>query len=225
MADDNTTAHPASEYEVEVQKTIPFHDEIMRTAIDVALTARPSPARWLDTGAGPGKLALLAHARTPDTEIFVADPSEAMLALARARLSEWPQDRFVAKGSAELPDIGPFDVITAMLCHHYGDMAARESAVARCRALLAPGGAFVVVENVRAETDAGHAMQRARWAAWLKRAGRDDAAIAKHFAREGSAFFPIRVSEHMALLSRSFDMVEMVWRAYGQAGFVATLAR
>ncbi len=224
MARDNTTAHPASEYEVEVQNTIPFHDEIMRTAIDVALTMRPSPARWLDTGAGPGKLVENARALAPKTEFVVADPSAAMLSIARARLADLPGERFVQTGSDELPEIGPFDVITAVQCHHYGDMAARERAVARCRHLLAPGGVLVVFENVRAETDAGHAIQRARWAAWMKRAGRDDAAIERQLAREGTAFFPIRPSEHASLLARHFDTVEMVWRAYGQAGFVATLA-
>ena len=79
---------------------------------------------------------------------------------------------------------------------------------------------FVTFENVRAETDVGHALQRKRWAEWQRRQGRDDATVEKHLAREGQAFFPIRVSEHLALLARSgFRTVEIVWRAYGQAGF------
>jgi tRNA (cmo5U34)-methyltransferase len=93
--------------------------------------------------------------------------------------------------------------------------------------LLAPGGVFVTFENVRAETDAGHAMQRARWAAWQKRNGRADDAVKKHLAREGTSFFPIRTSEHDALLRRVFverASIELVWRAYGQAGFAVMLA-
>jgi tRNA (cmo5U34)-methyltransferase len=216
---DNTTAHEANEYETEVVRTIPFHEEIHRTAIDVVLSAC-TPKRWLDTGCGPGKLAELAAARSPGAELWLADPSEAMLGLARARHASLPSERFVPKGSADLPDLGRFDAITAVLCHHYGDGAARARAVARCRELLAPGGVFVTFENVRAETDEGHAIQRKRWAEWQRRAGRDEATIEKHLAREGTAFFPIRVSEHLALLARSgFRTVEIVWRAYGQAGF------
>ena len=220
---DNATAHAASDYEREVVRTIPLHAEIQRTAIEVALAARPSPRRWLDTGAGPGRLVELAAARSPGTELWAADPSEAMLAIARTRVAP---ERLLHAATEALPDAsafgGPLDVITAVLCHHYGDVAARERAVARCRELLAPGGALVVFENVRAETELGHRLQRARWAEWQRAQGRDEATIEKHLAREGTAFFPLRVSEHLALLARlGFPTVELVFRAYGQAGFLA----
>ena len=219
---DNTTAHRASEYETEVKRTIPFHDEILATAIHAALAMRDAPpASWLDTGAGPGELVMKARSASPSSRFFVGDPSRAMLDVARARLG-LPDDRYFEVGSADLPDIGPLDVVTAIQCHHYGDVAARERAVARCRQLLAPRGVLVVFENVRAETERGHAAQRARWADWLRSRGRDEKAIEKQLAREGTAFFPIRVSEHLALLQKlQFEDVELVWRAYGQAGFVA----
>jgi len=216
---DNTTAHKAEEYEAEVGRTIPFHDEMLRTAVDVAL-AVVSPKRWLDTGCGPGKLVEMAAARAPRTEFWLADPSEAMLAIARARHAALPPERFILAKSEELPSLGRLDAITAVQCHHYGDIAARARAVARCRELLAPGGVLVVFENVRAETDDGQRVQRKRWADFQRRAGRDEATIEKHLAREGKAFFPIRVSEHLALFAASgFRTVEIVWRAYGQAGF------
>jgi len=220
---DNATAHAASDYEREVERTIPFHAEILRTAVDVALAARPNPSRWLDTGAGPGRLVELASARSPSTSFFAADPSDAMLAIARTRIAP---ERLIRATSETLPDAsafgGPLDVITAVQCHHYGDAAARERSVARCRDLLAPGGVLVVFENVRAETDRGHAIQRERWASWQRAQGRDEATVHKHLEREGKAFFPIRVSEHLELLRRlGFEAVEIIWRAYGQAGFVA----
>jgi trans-aconitate methyltransferase len=87
---DNTTAHAAIDYEREVENTIPFHAAILEQAVDVALSAVPAPGRWLDTGCGPGRLAGLALRRAPDTTLFLADPSEAMLALARANNPEIP---------------------------------------------------------------------------------------------------------------------------------------
>jgi len=215
---DNTTAHAASDYESEVARTIPFHGEMLRTAIDCVL-ARGTPKRWLDTGAGPGKLVELARARAPSTTFVIADPSEAMLTIARERN---PGIEALLVGSEALPELAPFDAITAIQCHHYSDADGRWRAVKRCRELLAPGGTFVTFENVRAETDEGHESQRKRIADWQRSVGRDEAAIAKHLSREGTAFFPIRVSEHLALLARvGFTKVEIVWRAYGQAGFEA----
>lgn len=216
---DNATAHSAREYEAEVSRTIPWHEEILRTAVDV-VTAACAPGRWLDTGCGPGKLVALGRAAAPFAEFWLADPSEAMLALARERFGDLADERFVGATTQALPRLGPFDAITAIQCHHYGDVDARVRAIARCRELLAPGGVLVTFENVRAETDEAHALQRKRWAEFQRRAGRDEATIEKQLAREGTAFFPIRVSEHLALLARAgFATVEIVWRAYGQAGF------
>ncbi len=165
----------------------------------------------------------MARALAPSTAFWMADPSDAMLAIARQRNEGIAPERFLTKSSEDLPERthfgGPLDAITAVQCHHYGDAQARERAVSRCRALLVTGGVLVVFENVRAETAEGHALQRKRWAAWQRRMGRDDKAIDKALAREGTAFFPIRVSEHMALLSHVGFRVELVWRAYGQAGF------
>ena len=216
---DNTTAHKAEEYEAEVHKTIPFHDEILRTAIDVVLASKPEVKRWLDTGCGPGKLVEQARERAPKVEYVLADPSAAMLEIAKARhpgLVGWQA------GSADLPEGEPFDAITAVLCHHYLDANARMKSVERIRDRLAPGGVLVAFENVRAESDVGHALQRKRWGDYQRRMGRDDEGVAKQQAREGTAFFPIRVSEHLALFARlGFQNVELVWRAYGQAGFFA----
>jgi tRNA (cmo5U34)-methyltransferase len=220
---DNASAHPASAYEDEVRRTIPFHAAFLELAVEAALAAVPAPARWLDTGCGPGRLVELARARCPEASFFLADPSIAMLDLARARHPDLPADRFVLAPSHALPELGAFDVITAVQCHHYyPEAGGREGALRRCRAMLRPGGALVVFENVRAETDAGHALQRQRWAAWQRAQGRDEATVTAQLAREGTKFFPIRGSEHARLLERiGFATVEPVWRAYGQAGFLA----
>jgi hypothetical protein len=69
-------------------------------------------------------------------------------------------------------------------------------------------------------------MQRKRWAAWMRAQGRDEAWAAGHLAREGTKYFPIRVSEHVALLGRvGFEPVEVIWRAFGQAGMLAIVPR
>ena len=217
---DNTTPHAASDYEREITRTIPFHSEILAQAIEATLVAHPSPGRWLDTGCGPGKLVELARARCR-AEFTLADPSREMLDLARAKHGDMPPDRFLHVASQELPDAAPFDAITAVQCHHYSDRAGRECAVSRCFELLGPRGVFVAFENVRAETDAGQVMARERWGNWLRGQGHDEKEVRTFLARENTKYFPIRVSEHLELLSRvGFSVVELLWRSFAQAGFV-----
>ena len=214
----------AEDYESEVRLTIPLHAELLTLAINAVLAAAPSASPWLDTGCGPGRLAQLARARAPSAALFLADPSPAMLALARARHADLPPERFMPCASDALPEgAPPFAAITALQCHHYyPDAAGRARALARCFARLAPGGLLFTSENVRADSERGQAQQRARWAAWLAAQGRAPGEVAAQLAREGTAFFPLRVGELAALLrGAGFEDVELVWRSHGQAAFVA----
>src|SRR5690348_7405863 len=104
---DNTTAHASADYEREVANTIPFHAVLLEQAVDVALAAVPAPHRWLDTGCGPGRLTGLARQRAPEASFFLADPSEAMLTLARAHNPALSADRFLPVPSHELPEVEP----------------------------------------------------------------------------------------------------------------------
>ena len=220
---DNASAHSADDYAHEVKKTIPFHDQMIDLAIEVGFAAVPSATRWLDTGCGPGALVAEARRFAPDVAFVLADPAAAMLDLACARNPEIPAGNFLLFPSDALPDVAPFDVITAVQSHHYyADEGGRERALRRCLALLKPGGALIVFENVRAETDLGHALQRRRWAAFQHSQGRDVETVDAHLAREDVKFFPLRVSEHHALLKKiGFPIVETIWRAHSQAGFLA----
>ena len=221
---DNATQHAAADYEREIQRTIPLHARMLDEAVDAALTLCPAPTRWLDTGCGPGRLGELVAERCK-AELTFADPSAAMLAIARAKHPRVPPHRFLQVPSEGLTAEAQFDVVTAIQCHHYGDAAARARAVARCFEALVPGGALVVFENVRAETDAWQSAARKRWAAWQRAQGREEEVVLAHLAREGTKFFPVPVSEHLAVLSRAgFAVVELLWRSYSQAGFVGISA-
>lgn len=219
---DNTTAYAAKDYEYEVRRTIPFHSVILDLAIEVARTIQPNPKRWLDTGCGPGRLVERARAKCINTDFILADPSDGMLNIAREVHHDLNESNFIAASSQSLPELEPFDVITAIQCHHYGDHTARKQALIRCRDLLTRKGVLIVFENVYAKTEQGHEWQRARWVQWQEQAGREHAKIEEALIREGTKFFPIRVSEHFALFETiGFKPVELIWRAYGQAGFLA----
>lgn len=219
---DNTTPYESSAYEDEVRRTIPLHSEMLTQAITTSLAVWPEPTRWLDTGCGPGRLVKMARAKSPRTDYFLADPSEGMISLARRNNVGVPEGHFLLSPSEDLPRMPPFQVITAVQCHHYLQPASRERALRKCFALLGSGGALVVFENVRSETERGQELQRVRWAAWLREQGRSAEEVAAHAAREGTQYFPLRPSEHVAILQEvGFTTVEPIWRAYGQAGFVA----
>jgi len=103
--------------------------------------------RILDLGTGTGETArrLLEHNR--EAELVGIDSSEQMLAAARDAL---PSERValgVARLQDELPD-GPFDLVASALAIHHLDGGEKAELFRRIRAVLAPGGRFVLADVV-----------------------------------------------------------------------------
>ena len=228
MANDNTSAHPAAQYDAEVRKVIPFYDEIQTETLDLVRSIAGEPAVWVDTGAGTGALVERALPLFPRTRFAVADPSEAMLGQARRRLGGLPAERvrfLEPTGSDGLSRVTPAlraQVVTAILCHHYLEPEARRAAVRACFEVLEPGGVLVVFENVESESPRGRELGLRRWGEYQVRQGRAPAAVEQHLARFGAELKPVRIAEHLALLRETgFGVAEVLWRAYLQAGFYA----
>ncbi len=226
---DNTSAHPAAQYDAEVRHVIPYYDAIQGETLEVVRAVVGEPACWIDTGAGTGSLVATALTRFPHTRFVVADPSEAMLGQARVRLAAG-----VASGrvtilapvtSDRLPQVAPAlraQAVTAVMCHHYLEPKARRAAVRGCFEVLEPGGVLVVFENVESESERGRELGLRRWREFQLRQGRAAEAVERHLARFGTELKPVRIAEHLALLREvGFGTAELLWRSHLQAGFVA----
>lgn len=230
MTNDNTSAHPAAQYDAEVRKVIPYYDAIQTETLDLVRAAVGEPTCWVDTGAGTGALLERALPLFPRTRFVVADPSEAMLGQARQRFAglgavEGRVTVMPPVASDGLPQVVPTlraQVVTAIMCHHYLEPEARRAAVRGCFEVLEPGGVLVVFENVECESVRGRELGLRRWGELQARQGRPAEAVAHHLARFGTELKPIRIAEHLTLLRETgFGVAEVLWRAHMQAGFYA----
>lgn len=228
MTKDNSSAHPAAQYDEEVRRVIPFYDELHAETLDLVRSVAGEPAAWLDTGAGTGALVGRALPLFPRTRFLLADPAEAMLAVARRRFAGIAAERvglLPPTGSAGLPAAAPglhVQAVTAIMCHHYLEAEARRAAVRGCFEMLAPGGVLVVFENVEAESARGRELGLRRWREFQLRQGRSPEAVDRHLARFGTELKPVSIAAHLALLREAgFAVAEVLWRAHLQAGFYA----
>ncbi len=222
---DNATPHSSGEYDEKVRKTIPFYDAFHDETIEL-VKAVGNPALWLDTGCGTGTLVEKAAAIFPTSRFLVADPSEAMLKAATARLSSL-QDRvtflgrFDTAGLAGRLDDAP-DVITAIQSHHYLRPSGRRDVTRVCFDMLAPGGLYVTFENVRPLTERGIEICLKRARDYQLASGLSEGFAADHAKRFDTQYFPVTVEEHLALLRETgFSVVELFWFSRMQAGFYA----
>jgi tRNA (cmo5U34)-methyltransferase len=222
---DNSTPHRAAKYDAEILRTVPFYRQFHTETIDLVRTLLLEVSVWLDTGCGTGYLAEQALPLFPGTRFLLADPAQAMLDLARARLARFPSGRvrfLDAVGSEGLVGVIPEtpQVISAIQSHHYGGEEARRLATNVCFRLLKPGGVYVTFENIRPDTPRGIEIGLDRWLRFQREAGRSARAVQEHRSRFDRNYFPITVCEHLELLrTTGFTTVEVFWLTHMQAGF------
>jgi len=225
---DNKTPHFANEYDNKIRKTIPqynfFHDE----TIDLIKTVHPSPSRWLDTGCGTGKLTEKAIESFGNTSFILADPSEAMLNIAKEKKSknEKLEIQYLCACTQDIDCIKEsFDVITAIQSHHYLDFDTRKKATVNCFRLLKQDGIYVTFENIRPNTEKGTQIGLERWKRFQLRQGKSEEEVNKHIDRFGIEYYPISIDSHINILHDvGFSIVEALWVSNMQAGFYAIKA-
>lgn len=219
---DNKAAYNSRIYDARITSVLPYYREYHAQVIDLVRAMGFSEGRWLDTGCGTGTLALRALAELPGVHFTLADPSEAMLGVAKEKLRGKADVQFLNIPSQELPFAGEFDVVTAIQCHHYFQPAGREAAVRSCWDALRKGGLFVTFENIKMSTPESDAIAVNRWAHFLAEHGASEEEVQMHKERRGTEVFPITVEEHLSLLKKcGFRSVNLLWASYLQAGFWA----
>ena len=217
---DNTSSHNADQYDRQIRLTIPHYDDIHEEILDFVKVQCPRPRTWLDTGCGTGSFVRKAQVVFPDTEFFIADPSEAMVAKAAQNLERCRYSLVGRCGTAGLPAIAhrQFDVITAIQCHHYLSVKGRNEAARACYSLLNDGGFFITSENIRPFSDEGIARSLASWGAFQRRAGRNDDAVRDHLGRFDREYFPITITEHLQCYRDAGFPVAEILRVSGMQG-------
>lgn len=209
----------AEGYDGMIRRTIPRYDEMMEAA---AAQVPGSPRIWLDAGCGIGTFAKLVLAGRPSAQLVLADPSEDMIAAAKAAMRGDPRCLYVAR-PAHLLNFGDgtLDAATALLSLHYYDAPGRRSALANLRRMLRPGGVLVYVEHA----DAAEASE-AEWRRFLTANGRTEEEADRYLARRGREFFPVPEAEHLRLLEGcGFEGARVFWRTCADIGLAARRPR
>jgi tRNA (cmo5U34)-methyltransferase len=163
-----------------------------------------------------------AHDLFPDTEFFIADPSERMLTVASRNLGGCRYSLIGRCGTADIPATTDrrFDVITAIQCHHYLTREGRNGAVRAGYSLLKDGGFLITSENIRPFSDEGIDRSLASWGAFQRDAGRTDGEVKNHLARFDHEYFPVTVTEHLQCYrDAGFPVAEILWLSGMQGVF------
>jgi len=220
---DNKTSQPADQYDSKIEKTIPFYGCFHEHTLDLVKIVKPNPEAWLDTGCGTGNLIAKAYKDYPETHFVLADPAEAMITIVKEKFEENSNIEYLIEGSESLDfPAESFDVITAILSHHYFDVDTRKTVTENCFRMLKSGGVYVNFESIRPHTENGLDVGLKRWKQAQLRQGKSLAEVERHLSRYGVELLPISIQSHLKLLREvGFSTVEVFWVSFMQAGFYA----
>ncbi len=129
-----------SSYAAMIHEDIPVYDTFQD---EVAAASGTDPSRMLELGTGTGETARRLLDRHPDAVLVGLDESSAMLAVAADVLPEERVWLIVGAIQDALPE-GPFDLVASALCVHHLRGSLKRDLFARVRAVLVPGGRFVL---------------------------------------------------------------------------------
>lgn len=222
---DNKTSQSAQEYDCNVAKPIPyysaFHDEILA----LVKVVKPKPDVWLDIGCGTGTFVAKTARLFEKTTFVLADPSTEMLSIAKEKFVDTAKLclTYVKAGTEKIDyPRESFDVITAILSHHYFNLEARENATRNCFNMLKKGGLYVTFESIIPNSDRATKIGLERWRIAQINNGKSVESVERHISRFGVELFPISIDTHLRLLQNvGFSVVEILWVSGMQAGLYA----
>ena len=218
---DNTTPMAATEYDSTINNTVPYYSEFYAQTFDVIAQCDYPEPEWLDLVCGTGTLEEKALHVFPSAHFVALDPSEKMLEQARKKLTGCGIE-FIQGKSEELRFVDRFNIVTAIMSHHYMSADVRREAVKRVYDALKAGGIFICFENVVPESETVKKRELLRWGRYQQRHGKTEAEALAHNARCGTSYFPITIPEHIRLLrDTGFSDVHVFWYSCMQMGVYA----
>ncbi len=141
---DHIPFDPAS-YDDEVRGEVAGYDEFQEL---VAAMPGVRVGRVLDLGAGTGATSSVVAHHHPEAVLVLADASAEMLAVATAVLPPAQVEAVVVGDLVDAFPEGPFDQVVSALAIHHLDAARKRALFAKIRAVLDPGGVFMMGDLV-----------------------------------------------------------------------------
>ena len=216
-------------YDTDMELMHPNRSKMVQIAIEVLPFPKTAAIRAIDLGIGTGYFTECFLNQFPNSRVLGIDGAQAMIELAKARLTSLPSRvQFVVGDFRKLQELAPgastVDVVFSAYALHHLSRPDKETVVRQVVELLVPGGWFVNTDLIVADSpELESRLQEIRVAGIVERAhGSDnrfaDSASTRQFLADlerKEADQPLTLAEDLALLRGSgLKNVSAFWLEY-----------
>lgn len=216
-------------YDADMELMHPNRSKMVQIALEVLPFPKTAALRAIDLGIGTGYFTEHFLENFPNSRVIGIDGAQAMIDLAKARLTSLSSRVEFALGDFRklrefLPDLSAVDVVFSAYALHHLSRPEKDAVLGHVLEFLVPGGWFVNADLIIAESPQLESrIQQIRIAGIMERAGRADSrflnsALTRQFLADlelQEADQPLTLAEDLAMLrNHGLKNVAAFWLEY-----------
>ncbi len=172
----------AAQYDSQRVKLIPCFHDFYTIPVSLLNTQTNNPA-VLDIGAGTGLLSSLILEKYPDADMTLIDISEKMFDVAKERLSNFPDVKYILNDYTTYDFDGEFDIIVSALSIHHLTDSEKKHLYQKVYKMLKKGGLFINADQVLGQTPFIETLYKSDWSQKIESSGLTEEELAAAYER------------------------------------------
>ncbi len=209
----------AAEFDGIILRLIPHYSEMVDALVSALPFESTRPIRVTDLGCGTGTVAARVLQNFPNASVTCVDLAANMLEMAKNRLSDHPDIRFVrADFNAYDFDAEQDAVVSSLALHHLASDGDKQDFYRKLFESLAAGGVFYNADVVLASNEDLQNRYMEKWKAFMRQSVSPDEIENKWLAKYREEDKPARLTDQLGWLEDiGFTDVDVVWKYYNYA--------
>ena len=211
-------------FDTHVRKSVPLYEEVQKEVVEMSEWFVRDNSTIYDLGASTGEtisLLLQKHHRKKNVRYIGVEESQAMIEIARKkRNSETVQ--FLQQDIADINEFSNVDLILSLYTLQFLPLWKRKQVLQRIYKGLVEGGAFILVEKIRAENSMFEDIWTDLYWDFKQDSGLNEQQVIKKSQSLRGVLMPLTLSENLRLLSDTgFQCMDTFIKWNNFAGIIA----
>lgn len=209
----------AQDFDRIILKLIPHYPTMVRALVAAIPFEKSLPLRVIDLGCGTGAIAVNILKSFPNAQVTCVDFSENMIAVARARLAQYPSTSCVVSDLRYYRFDTKYDVaVSSLALHHLPTDEDKYNFFRHIYDHLNPGGVFYNADVVLASNDFLQAVYMEEWRQFMNRNVSTDEVEGKWIPTYEQEDHPAKLTDQLAWLKDiGYVDTDILWKYFNFA--------